>query len=60
MILGDDRRSRLLATIGLTRGLGDHNLRVFDSCIKIKPFLSCFPEVSEEVIISTTDSKQKA
>ncbi|XP_067932523.1 protein phosphatase 1H-like [Watersipora subatra] len=45
MILGDGRRSRLLATIGLTRGLGDHNLKVFDSCIKVKPFLTCFPEV---------------
>ena len=46
MIMGEGRRARLLATIGLTRGLGDHNLKVFDSAIRIKPFLSCIPAVS--------------
>lgn len=35
-----------MATIGVTRGLGDHDLKVFSSNIHIKPFLSCFPEVS--------------
>lgn len=35
-----------MATIGVTRGLGDHNLRVCSSSLPIKPFLSCFPEVS--------------
>ena len=35
-----------MATIGVTRGLGDHNLRVCSSTLPIKPFLSCFPEVS--------------
>lgn len=35
----------MLATIGVTRGLGDHNLKVHDSNIYIKPFLSCCPEV---------------
>uniref|UniRef100_A0A8B9WJT6 PPM-type phosphatase domain-containing protein n=1 Tax=Bos mutus grunniens TaxID=30521 RepID=A0A8B9WJT6_BOSMU len=34
-----------MATIGVTRGLGDHNLRVCSSTLPIKPFLSCFPEV---------------
>uniref|UniRef100_A0A8C1UH51 Protein phosphatase, Mg2+/Mn2+ dependent, 1H n=1 Tax=Cyprinus carpio TaxID=7962 RepID=A0A8C1UH51_CYPCA len=34
-----------LATIGITRGLGDHDLKVHDSDIAIKPFLSCSPEV---------------
>lgn len=35
-----------MATIGVTRGLGDHNLKVCSSSLPIKPFLSCFPEVS--------------
>ncbi|KAI2665241.1 Protein phosphatase 1H [Labeo rohita] len=34
-----------MATIGVTRGLGDHDLKVHDSNICIKPFLSCFPEL---------------
>lgn len=34
-----------MATIGVTRGLGDHNLKVCSSTLPIKPFLSCFPEV---------------
>lgn len=46
IISGEGRRARLLATIGVTRGFGDHNLQVFDSNIRIKPFLSCYPEVS--------------
>lgn len=38
-------QARIMATIGVTRGLGDHDLYVFDSNIWIKPFLSCKPEV---------------
>lgn len=38
-------QARVLATIGVTRGLGDHSLKVHDSNIYIKPFLSCCPEV---------------
>ncbi|XP_059529331.1 protein phosphatase 1J isoform X4 [Myotis daubentonii] len=37
--------ARVMATIGVTRGLGDHNLKVCSSSLPIKPFLSCFPEV---------------
>lgn len=37
-----------MATIGVTRGLGDHNLKVCSSSLPIKPFLSCFPEVSRQ------------
>ncbi|XP_060057848.1 protein phosphatase 1J isoform X2 [Erinaceus europaeus] len=37
--------ARVMATIGVTRGLGDHNLKVYSSTLPIKPFLSCFPEV---------------
>lgn len=41
-----------MATIGVTRGLGDHDLKVHDSNIYIKPFLSSAPEVPHEVFIS--------
>ncbi|XP_049549930.1 protein phosphatase 1H isoform X3 [Orcinus orca] len=36
--------ARVMATIGVTRGLGDHDLKVHDSNIYIKPFLSSAPE----------------
>jgi hypothetical protein len=40
-----------MATIGVTRGLGDHDLKVHDSNIYIKPFLSSAPEVPHEIFI---------
>uniref|UniRef100_A0A3Q3VQN8 PPM-type phosphatase domain-containing protein n=1 Tax=Mola mola TaxID=94237 RepID=A0A3Q3VQN8_MOLML len=45
LIYGEGKKARVLATIGVTRGLGDHDLKVHDSNIYIKPFLSCCPEV---------------
>ncbi|XP_060606157.1 protein phosphatase 1H-like, partial [Ruditapes philippinarum] len=45
LVTGDGKKARIMATIGVTRGLGDHDLYVFDSDIWIKPFLSCKPEV---------------
>ncbi|XP_050963626.1 protein phosphatase 1H isoform X1 [Labeo rohita] len=45
LIYGEGKKARVMATIGVTRGLGDHDLKVHDSNICIKPFLSCFPEV---------------
>ncbi len=45
MLLCFVAQARVLATIGITRGLGDHDLKVHDSDIAIKPFLSCSPEV---------------
>uniref|UniRef100_A0A669AYS2 Protein phosphatase 1H n=1 Tax=Oreochromis niloticus TaxID=8128 RepID=A0A669AYS2_ORENI len=45
LIYGEGKKARVLATIGVTRGLGDHDLKVHDSNIFIKPFLSCCPEV---------------
>lgn len=39
-------QARVMATIGVTRGLGDHDLKVYSSNIHIKPFLCCYPEVS--------------
>lgn len=38
-------KSRLMQTIGVSRGFGDHDLRVFDSRIYLKPLLSAVPEV---------------
>ena len=40
-------QSRVLATIGVTRGFGDHDLQVHDSGIHIKPFLTAMPEVDQ-------------
>lgn len=47
-----------MATIGVTRGLGDHDLKVHDSNIYIKPFLSSAPEVWYEVSVSVLCNKQ--
>lgn len=38
-------QSRLMQTIGVARGFGDHDLRLYDSNIFMKPFLSAYPEV---------------
>lgn len=43
---GEGKRSRLLGTIGVTRGLGDHDLRALGSGVLIKPFLSSQPDVN--------------
>ncbi|XP_045402781.1 protein phosphatase 1J isoform X3 [Lemur catta] len=45
LVCGEGKKARMMATIGVTRGLGDHNLKVCSSNLPIKPFLSCFPEV---------------
>ncbi|XP_033717743.1 protein phosphatase 1J isoform X3 [Tursiops truncatus] len=45
LVCGEGKKARMMATIGVTRGLGDHNLRVCSSTLPIKPFLSSFPEV---------------
>lgn len=46
IVTGEGKRSRLLGTIGVTRGFGDHDLRALGSGIFIKPFLSCHPDVT--------------
>lgn len=38
-------QSRVLATIGVTRGFGDHELKAQNSNVDIKPFLTPQPEV---------------
>lgn len=45
LIFGEGKRARVLATIGVTRGFGDHELKVCGTDIRIKPFLSPAPEV---------------
>lgn len=39
------KKPRLLNTIGVSRGFGDHHLMTADDRIPIKPFLCPFPEV---------------
>lgn len=67
LVLGEGKRSRVLATIGVTRGFGDHELRSQFGSVPIKPFLTPEPEVkvlrlddndsleSEDVLIMGTD-----
>ncbi|XP_058045716.1 protein phosphatase 1H isoform X1 [Ahaetulla prasina] len=66
LIYGEGKKARVMATIGVTRGLGDHDLKVHDSNIYIKPFLSSSPEVKvynllqyehgpDDVLILATD-----
>ncbi|KAF6121189.1 protein phosphatase, Mg2+/Mn2+ dependent 1H [Phyllostomus discolor] len=66
LIYGEGKKARVMATIGVTRGLGDHDLKVHDSNIYIKPFLSAAPEVrvydlcryehgADDVLILATD-----
>ena len=47
LVYGEGKRSRLLATIGVTRGFGDHDLRAQsqNGSVYIKPFLTPQPEV---------------
>uniref|UniRef100_A0A182N0C2 PPM-type phosphatase domain-containing protein n=1 Tax=Anopheles dirus TaxID=7168 RepID=A0A182N0C2_9DIPT len=45
LITGTGKRSRLLGTIGVTRGFGDHDLKALGSNLPIKPFLSPHPDV---------------
>ncbi|XP_023714753.1 protein phosphatase 1H isoform X2 [Cryptotermes secundus] len=45
VVYGEGKRSRVLATIGVTRGFGDHDLKALNSNIAIKPFLLSQPEV---------------
>lgn len=46
VVHGDGRQTRVMGTIAVTRGLGDHKLMVHDTDLCIKPFLSCIPEVT--------------
>lgn len=46
IVTGEGKRSRLMGTIGVTRGFGDHDLRALCTGLSIKPFLSPHPEVN--------------
>lgn len=46
LVTGEGKRSRLMGTIGVTRGFGDHDLRALGSGMLIKPFLSAQPDVN--------------
>ncbi|XP_067683626.1 protein phosphatase 1H-like isoform X1 [Haliotis asinina] len=45
LVRGEGKKSRLMDTIGVSRCLGDHDLLVFGTDIRIKPFLIPLPEV---------------
>ncbi|XP_033212533.1 protein phosphatase 1H [Belonocnema kinseyi] len=45
LISGHGKRSRVMGTIGVTRGFGDHGLKAVNTGVSIKPFLSSQPEV---------------
>ena len=38
-------QARLLGTLAVSRGLGDHQLKVLDTNIQLKPFLLSVPQV---------------
>ncbi|XP_033114622.1 protein phosphatase 1H-like isoform X2 [Anneissia japonica] len=46
LVYGDGKKARVLATIGVSRGLGDHDLKVHGTDIMVKPFLSSMPQVN--------------
>lgn len=45
VVVGEGKRSRVLGTIGVTRGFGDHELRAVVADLPVKPFLSSQPEI---------------
>lgn len=45
LVWGKGKRSRVLGTIGVTRGFGDHELKSQQGSVMIKPFLTAEPEV---------------
>ncbi|ERE76473.1 protein phosphatase 1M [Cricetulus griseus] len=58
LIHGQGRQARLLGTLAVSRGLGDHQLRVLDTNIQLKPFLLSIPQLAleeEDVVIMATD-----
>nr|XP_040125734.1 protein phosphatase 1M isoform X5 [Ictidomys tridecemlineatus] len=66
LIHGHGRQARLLGTLAVSRGLGDHQLRVLDTNIQLKPFLLSVPQVTvldmdqlelqeEDVVVMATD-----
>ncbi|XP_067908168.1 protein phosphatase 1M-like isoform X2 [Heterodontus francisci] len=46
VVHGDGRQTRVMGTIAVTRGFGDHGLKPYDTDLHVKPLLSCIPEVT--------------
>ncbi|UMM28940.1 hypothetical protein L5515_011544 [Caenorhabditis briggsae] len=46
LISESSRKRRLLNTIGVSRGFGDHHLLTVDERLSIKPFLSAVPDIT--------------
>jgi len=62
VVNGEGKRSRLLGTLGVTRGFGDHDLLAINTGIQIKPFLTPHPDVRQRdltqvVCISDEDNR---
>ncbi|XP_018566526.1 protein phosphatase 1H [Anoplophora glabripennis] len=57
VITGQGKRSRVMGTIGVTRGFGDHDLLAIYQKTPIKPFLSSNPEVQIKKIDSTDEKE---
>ncbi|XP_060060538.1 protein phosphatase 1M isoform X3 [Erinaceus europaeus] len=66
LIHGQGRQARLMGTLAVSRGLGDHQLRVLDTSIRLKPFLLSVPQVivldmdqlqlqDDDVVVMATD-----
>ncbi|XP_054834798.1 protein phosphatase 1M isoform X1 [Eublepharis macularius] len=66
LIHGHGKQARLLGTLAVSRGLGDHQLKVIETVVEVKPFLSCLPKVEifdlmvqnikeDDVLIMATD-----
>ncbi|TDG39166.1 hypothetical protein AWZ03_014410 [Drosophila navojoa] len=47
VVNGEGKRSRLLGTLGVTRGFGDHDLLAINTGVQIKPFLTPHPDVRQ-------------
>uniref|UniRef100_A0A8D0HJG6 Protein phosphatase, Mg2+/Mn2+ dependent 1M n=1 Tax=Sphenodon punctatus TaxID=8508 RepID=A0A8D0HJG6_SPHPU len=66
LVHGHGKQTRLLGTLAVSRGLGDHQLKVIETDVEVKPFLSCIPKVDvfdlalhnvkeDDVLIMATD-----
>ncbi|XP_074406329.1 protein phosphatase 1M [Zonotrichia albicollis] len=52
LVHGHGKQARLLGTLAVSRGLGDHQLKVIDTNIEVKPFLSCIPKELSQIYCS--------
>ena len=57
MISGRGKMCRLMSTMGVARGIGDHGLMVKSSYVSCKEFLSCQPEIRVLDVVKDFDGK---